>query len=341
MQDLNFYQSHLDQVSRSFAFCIARLKQPLRSWVGLSYLLCRVLDTAEDAPWSDNQAKLNSIEQFNEFLQKAPDSESVAAWIQSIPRDIKKEELHLIQDLGLLLNDLHTLPDEAKSVLQNSIVSMGKGMAFFSQKNKLNELRLLNLTEVNTYCFFVAGLVGELLTNLVQANNPALNFPKDIYLKAHHFGLFLQKINLLKDQNEDKKQGRDLVPEREKFLSSLLKNAKNAIDYICLIPIAEKEFRLFCAWSLFLGLSSLTFIEVSFLSGLFNKIPRAITEQVLGKVESVIENDQKLLELFNAMLPKYADSPMLTTSTSEFCWTLSPLYKGSITSEDLVDLGIV
>lgn len=343
MQSANFYQHHLDQVSRSFAFCIARLQNPLRAWVGLSYLLCRILDTAEDAPWDNKDAKLHSLEQFKLFLQTPDSAETIQAWIESIPKDIRKEEFHLLQDLDLLLADLHSLPDNVKLTLQNSITSMSQGMAFFSKKNKLNELRLLNLSEVNTYCFFVAGLVGELLTNLLRADKPSLSFPKNITLKSHHFGLFLQKINLLKDQNEDKQQGRFLIPERAPFLASLLKNAKNSIEYIILIPASEKEFRLFCAWSLFLGLSSLTFIENSFLSGLVGKIPRSVTEVLLKKVESLIDSDQKLLELFNSMLPKYKDSPQtqLELSQPDFSRILPFLYKGLISPEDIADLGIV
>jgi len=341
MQTANFYQNHLDQVSRSFAFCIARLKEPLRTWVGLSYLLCRVLDTAEDAAWDNKEAKIESLDQFKLFLQAMPQPVILKSWIQTIPKDIKKEEHQLVQDLGLLLGDLHELPDHVKSILQNSITSMNQGMSFFSKKNKLNELRLLNLSEVNTYCFFVAGLVGELLTNLLRADKPAITFPKNIYLKAHHFGLFLQKINLLKDQNEDKNHGRFLIPERAPFLASLAKNAKNSIDYILSIPASEKEFRLFCAWSLFLGLSSLSFIENSFLSGLVGKIPRSMTEKLLSKVESLIDSDQKLLELFNTMLPQYKEISSAPATQTEFSPILPSLYIGSLTSADLADLGIV
>ncbi len=341
MQSTSFYQNHLDQVSRSFAFCIARLKEPLRTWVGLSYLLCRALDTAEDAPWDDKGAKINSLEKFKLFLQVPQSEEVIQVWVQSIPKNIKKEEFQLIQDLGLLLADLHSLPDNVKLTLQNSIISMSQGMAFFSKKNKLNELRLLNLSEVNTYCFFVAGLVGELLTNLLRADKPAITFPKNIYLKSHHFGLFLQKINLLKDQNEDKQQGRFLIPDRAPFLASLIKNAKNSIEYIVSIPASEKEFRLFCAWSLFLGLSSLTLIENSFLSGLVGKIPRNMTEVLLSKVESLIDSDQKLVELFNSMLPSYKDHPAIQISQPEFSPILPTLYQGFLSPEEIADLGIV
>src|SRR5204862_458636 len=49
MRSPEFYQGHLDAVSRSFALCIPQLAAPFRQHVALSYLLLRVLDTVEDA----------------------------------------------------------------------------------------------------------------------------------------------------------------------------------------------------------------------------------------------------------------------------------------------------
>src|SRR5512135_2413986 len=41
---------HLPKVSRTFALAIDGLPEPLRGEVCVAYLLCRVLDTVEDAP---------------------------------------------------------------------------------------------------------------------------------------------------------------------------------------------------------------------------------------------------------------------------------------------------
>ena len=52
MRSLAFYQHWLDVVSRSFALCIPQLDAPFRDHVALAYLLFRVLDTVEDAPFA-------------------------------------------------------------------------------------------------------------------------------------------------------------------------------------------------------------------------------------------------------------------------------------------------
>src|SRR6267378_3105507 len=72
MRPPEFYQRHLDAVSRSFALCIPQLDQPLRDQVALSYLLLRVLDTVEDAPFADRALQQRQFTAFRQFLVKMP-----------------------------------------------------------------------------------------------------------------------------------------------------------------------------------------------------------------------------------------------------------------------------
>jgi len=334
MQKTEFYQNHLDGVSRSFAFCIARLQSPLRLWVSLSYLLCRTLDTVEDSPWTDPESKERSFRHFENFLHSLPTVEQVAEWEKSIPIDIKPAERKLLQDF-------HELPERVKANLRRAVHNMSQGMAHFSAHSTKGNLRLKDLKEVNQYCFFVAGLVGELLTDLVSAHLPHLKWPEDIYLRAHHFGLFLQKINLLKDQGEDEKVGRYLVPDRQELLASLKKNASGAVDYILSLPVHQKDYRLFCAWSLFLGLSSLPWIQKTWMSGILNKIPRLLTEQLFTRVESIIDDNHALLAFFKENL---LSVPALSTANITATqprpaphWFLS-IYQGNLKQEHLKEL---
>jgi phytoene/squalene synthetase len=70
-------------------------------------------------------------------------------------------------------------------------------------------------------------------------------------LRAHHFGLFLQKVNILKDQAKDEEQGRLLVPSREQVELSASSDAHEALEFLCSIPEEQVEFRQFR--SLFFG----------------------------------------------------------------------------------------
>ena len=81
----DYYQGFLDEVSRSFAFCIRELREPLRSQVALAYLLCRILDTNEDAHFTDRWQQLRLMNEFGGFLIKPPSRQKVALWLDQMP----------------------------------------------------------------------------------------------------------------------------------------------------------------------------------------------------------------------------------------------------------------
>lgn len=309
MLDSAHYQKHLDRVSRSFAFCIARLEGDFRGWVGLSYLLCRILDTVEDALWADAAGRDDAFHAFEKFLLEGATETEVAHWASKFP-GVPEGERELLLDSARIFGDLHSLSPSVRDKIRAPVLNMYRGMRHFAREQRPGQaIRLRSIAEVNQYCFFVAGLVGDLLTELVAERWPSMQVSRRTYLDAHHFGLFLQKVNLLKDQAADEKEGRFLVPSRPELLASVRKDAEGALRYLQSLPIAEKGFRLFCAWSLFLGLASLPWSERSWARGVFSKIPRLLTQKLLGSVEKVIDDNQALLALFQQMLPRL---PLLT-----------------------------
>jgi phytoene/squalene synthetase len=341
MQEINFYQPHLDRVSRSFAFCIARLEGEMREWVSLSYLLCRILDTVEDAIWPTASAQDEAFETFARFLEQAPTSEQAKAWADSFPADIPTSERLLLEDSDRCFRNLQNLPEGVQVKIRGSVLNMYRGMRFFlAERREKGSLRLRTLADVNQYCFFVAGLVGELLTELVRQRHPQLPATSRLFLDAHHFGLFLQKINLLKDQSGDEKEGRYLVPSRKEMLASLAHDAEGAIRYLQAMPVTEKGFRLFCAWSLFLGLASLPWIEKSSILGVLMKIPRLVTEKLLGRVEKVIDDNQALAALFKEMMPSLPLLVPVGRPLAPLPW-MEKIYQGALGKEDFRELGML
>lgn len=318
MQDLTFYQSHLDRVSRSFAFCIQKLESPMRAWTSLSYLLCRVLDTVEDSQWNDSSLRTHQYSQFESFLLEQPQKELVQKWISDFPNTIPTSEKQLIEDAYLLFTDLHQLPNQAKSVIQSSVIRMSIGMTYYSSREtQACSLRLTDLKDVNRYCYFVAGVVGELLTQLILACHPDFDPQPDLLKNAFHFGLFLQKINLLKDQLTDETENRFLVPNRTLLIKSLKENITGSIAYITSLPINEKGYRTFCAWSLFLGAASLPWIQKSFSSKDGSKIPRSETEKLLASIEEIAQDNDELQKCLSEYLPYLSEFSDLDSPDSE------------------------
>ncbi len=344
---VEFYQSHLDRVSRSFAACIARLETPLRAWVSLTYLLCRILDTVEDAVWSRREIQARSFETFRQLVGQeiSPEVESTTldGWVREFPTTLPEGERLLLNDTGRILRDLRTAPEEIRVAILTLVNSMSAGMRHFCARS---ELRLSCLSEVNQYCFFVAGLVGETLSKLLRALDHRLELRRDLIVDAHHFGLFLQKINLLKDQYRDEREGRFLVPSRADLFSSLALNAQGAMRYIEAVPLDHKDYRVFCAWSLFLGLATLPLLQRE-PRGVV-KLPHSTTAKLFQQIEGWVDTPTVFREQFKKLLDEAhlesvasRQTAATRTSISRTNWQwVAEVYKGVLKPDDLCALGL-
>jgi phytoene/squalene synthetase len=324
MQAIHFYQNHLDRVSRSFAFCIQELPEPLRQWTSLSYLLCRALDTVEDSLWPRATDRDQQYEDFERFLGSLPSREAVALWTERFPASVPQSERDLARDAFLLFDDLHGLPVAVRRAIQKTVRRMSAGMQYYSQRqSETGVLRLSDATDVNRYCYFVAGVVGELLTHLFLEYRPDFRPDPSLLKNAFHFGLFLQKVNLLKDQHKDEAEGRFLVPDREQLLGSLRENLLGAFDYLIALPLDEKGYRTFCAWSLFLGAASLPFLQQNFQQKDGTKISREVTRELLGAIAEQVQDNQALrsaLQEFLPLLPVAAIPPAVAAKAENHDW---------------------
>ena len=300
-----FYQNHLDKVSRSFAFCVRELHEPLRGWVGFSYLVFRVLDTLEDVSWSSSEVQLNQIKTYLHFFSCKPSKESISSWLSQFPDHVIASEKALLQDTYTLMEDFYELPVEIQSMISLCVQSMGNGMSYFLNHQNHAQINIRSLRGVNVYCFFVAGIVGELLTYLFEKSTDGVFKAHSNQIhRSHHFGLFLQKVNLLKDQKKDKKEGRFLIPSRMLVWETLAHHSDYAFEYVEKIPKENRNYRLFCGWSLFLGLASLPWIQKDWSSSSHVKIPRGETQRILQEVRSSIDENDKLKKLYQDLKPE-------------------------------------
>ncbi len=339
------YQKHLDRVSRSFAFCIARLEGTFKFHVGHCYLMFRVLDTIEDAPWQRPADRQRSFDEFNLFLKERPERARLNSWIKNLlTLDIPEGERLLLEDSGHLFEDFHNLLEsEVQKTLLRCLQNMSRGMEYYAGDKGAH---LKTLEEVNRYCFFVAGIVGELLHDLFLRAHPqshkSLSGPED-WANALHLGLFLQKVNILKDQQTDEAEGRHLVPSRELVLSSLLANARKGLKYIQRLPQEALPYRVFCSWSLFLGLASLPWIERSWRKKEISlKIPRLKTKLLLDKVEVKAADNDQLAGLFEKLIQEVGLEPQgMEPSKGSTFPDFEKLYHGALSPGQLQSLGLI
>lgn len=336
MTQAEFYQIHLDRVSRSFAFCIRQLTSPMREWVGLSYLLCRILDTVEDSPWADQVGRFQAFALFDQALLDPAKVLRLENWAGLFPEGVNSGERMLLEDAAEILEDLHRLPDDVRAKIQTLVHSMSKGMQHFAAQNKAGTLYLHNLDEVNQYCFFVAGLVGELLCELLAKVDTRFLPDQTAITRAHHFGLFLQKVNLLKDQAQDEKSGRNLIPSRQIVEQSARENSIKAFEFLLSIPANQVEFRRFCGWSLFLGLEAVGVAGPKQVA----KVPRARAEEIVSDVDEALKSESKLRALFDTAFVKIGWDKMIKTAHSPMIipeW-LYGIYQGYLSRESLAEV---
>ncbi len=298
---MKFARIHLKNVSRSFAFCIERLPEPFRTQVAYGYLLCRILDTIEDSTWEDSSLQILKFQEFDAALEGR--SILPANWSEEFPQNIPEGERVLLLQAHEVLSRFYSFSEEVQAIMREVVVSMSHGMLRFVRQKQNGVFRLHSLFEVNKYCFFVAGVVGEMLTRLfVKMQCAAVEMKSNsVLLDSFHFGLFLQKINLLKDQGRDEREGRFFVPVRDEVRASLRGHAEAAFEYLLRIPKEQSGYRLFCAWSLLLGLASMPFIDRSWKDRIECKIPRVKTVQLLAEVERVISDNEKLRKIFERL----------------------------------------
>jgi phytoene/squalene synthetase len=278
-------------VSRSFALCIPQLEPPFRDQVALAYLMFRVLDTIEDAPFEEQAVQQRQFARLRAFLRAMPRTPEVDAFVAAFPAPISDGERSLLAQTHILLAEGHSLASPVRAALFHALDRMAKGMAAYT--GRPGPLRLVDLEDVSRYCCFVAGVVGELLTDLWALGGKPGAPRKQL---AYHFGLFLQKVNILKDQSEDEASGRYLVPDRGELLASLATDAQGALEYLQGLPCGDR-YRIFCAWSLMLGASTIAQLDEP------RRSRRTETTELLARTAQIVDDDVALARQLAQLMP--------------------------------------
>ncbi len=239
----------MSSVSRTFALTIPLLPPAIEIVVGNTYLLCRIIDTIEDA------AELTPIEKqdlsklfLDTVLGAIPAASFVAPCLHALRNYPNVDELDLITHTPTVLRILHTFPKSDQAAISRCVSIMSEGMSHFHGRQTRDGLR--DLAEFEEYCYVVAGVVGELLTTIFSHYSP--RFAKGI--QGHEqlaiaFGQALQMTNILKDSPEDRARGVSWKPaelSQSELLQIAYKKLQDSLRYILLIPKDEIGMRRFC-----------------------------------------------------------------------------------------------
>ncbi len=257
--DLAYQKAILSSVSRTFALTIPLLPPIIEKVVGNTYLLCRIVDTIEDAAELTPEAKKNLSALFLDVvLERAPVESFVELCLDALKNYSNHDELDLIAHTPTVLRILHTCSSHDQEAVSRCVSMMSEGMSRFHGRQ--TEAGLKDLSEFEDYCYVVAGVVGELLTSIFRHYSP--QFSKNI--QGHEnlaiaFGQALQMTNILKDSPEDRARGVSWKPANLSQLDLLqiaYQKLSDSLTYILLIPKEEVGMRRFCL--LAFGLAVLT-----------------------------------------------------------------------------------
>ncbi len=285
LSDDEFQAVLLEGVSRTFALTIPQLPEKLYSIVANAYLLCRIVDTIEDEVSLSPEQKKYFCSEFINVVKTGDNSEPFAVDLapllseQTIPA-----EHTLIHVLPRVIQITHKFEPEQIEALACCVETMAEGMPIFQAQDLHGGLA--TLADMDRYCYYVAGCVGEMLAKLFCHYSPEIAQHQDELLRLSvSFGQGLQMTNILKDIWDDAGRGvcwlpqdiftetgfdlNNLSPEThsENFTQGLEHligiahgHLHNALRYTLLLPAHETGIRNFCLWAL--GMAVLTLKKI-------------------------------------------------------------------------------
>jgi farnesyl-diphosphate farnesyltransferase len=325
--DLSFCARLLPAVSRTFSLSIGALEPPLRDAVAVAYLLCRVLDTVEDEASPSVRGEPRE-RLYDAFVALMRDDRATPSGFERLASGLGlgagEGAGELCARAGSVFRVFRRLPANAREAIRPGVLEMARGMrSFTTRADREGGLRLSDMAELELYCYFVAGTVGEILTALFagQMGEPA---SAAVLSRAVHFGIGLQLVNIVKDVAEDHARGTCYVPEelardhgvalgdllspgmgdralmlRRAMCARARAHLAHAEEYaLAWPPESAGQVRLFCAVPLALALATLRELEAAAPSagghGGPVKVSRALVARLLADARLAVDRDDTL-----------------------------------------------
>jgi len=352
--DLNYQRGILPGVSRTFALTIPVLPDALALVTTNAYLLCRIADTIEDDPKLSHEQKSQFHARFVAVVNGTEDAAQFARDLAPLLSDrVLAAEHDLVRNTPAVVRVTHGCSAAERAALTRCVAIMCRGMPEFQRNKSLRGLA--DLDELADYCYYVAGVVGEMCTELFALHCPELAPNRDVMLRlAVSFGQGLQMTNILKDIWDDRQSGACWLP-RSVFangtmdleqleawhaervfrdgLNELLgvghAHLRNALEYTCMIPKREVGIRRFCLWAI--GLAVLTLRKIhkhpTFRSGNEVKVSRRTVKATVLTTNLTLMSNRAL----RLMFARAADGlPLATTALASAASTGSPRRSGRV-----------
>lgn len=188
-ENWNFCFESLKNVSRSFNIVIKQLDEETMKVVCIYYLVLRGLDTIEDDMSIPIEDKKQMLLNFHNDIENVD---------YSMECGDKPEYRNLMKNFYKVNRTYKQLHSKYRDVIKNSTHEMAKGMVEFLDKSSIDTTE-----EYDSYCHYVAGLVGIGLSEIFTLSGLEFNDLTKHENLSNSMGLFLQKTNIIRDIKED------------------------------------------------------------------------------------------------------------------------------------------
>jgi farnesyl-diphosphate farnesyltransferase len=276
----------LPRVSRTFALGIKLLPPRLEAPVRLGYLLCRIADTIEDDLQLDPGRKAELLDAFVGCFDDARSADRFGEITAELTTSDEYREL--VASTGQIFFMWRRLDAPTRAILRRWIEEMVRGMRRFVVEHP-DGIRIVTIDEFRSYCYYVAGTVGHLVTDLWHEHSIVIGTRtyERLLEDCEAFGEALQTVNILKDVAWDAERenavyipsellaavgsdhGTILVAERRAAnrdaLRPLMEMAQDDIEralrYIEAIPAGAARIRLFCVLPTLFAIATMRELE--------------------------------------------------------------------------------
>ena len=222
-ENWNFCFESLKSVSSSFNIVIKQLDDETMKVVCILYLVLRGLDTIEDDMSIPIEDKKQMLLNFHNDIENED---------YSIECGDKPEYRSLMNNFYKVNRTYKQLHSKYRDIIKNITQEMAKGMVEFLDKTSMDTTE-----EYDSYCHYVAGLVGIGLSQIFTLSGSEFNDLTRHENLSNSMGVLLQKTNIIRDIKEDYDEKRywwpkDIVSKYFSNMDDIFKNRQEEGDIL-------------------------------------------------------------------------------------------------------------
>ncbi|GMQ78537.1 MAG: phytoene/squalene synthase family protein [Anaerolineae bacterium] len=268
-----YLHRQMNKVSRSFTLVTPAAGPPLSHYLSTAYLIFRVVDNIEDSyqSFTWQEARFAEFEELLKFPERA--ANILARWDKELWPGLTMDEIQLMssQDGALLWRIYSQLPEVPRKSIEHWSTVMVEGMKKVKDAEQLPQFIKRGdvylpskVSDYNQYCYYVAGTVGHLSTEIVVDHHEFESEVADrLLINAEAFGRALQKTNIIKDFAEDLERNVCYLPDewmndvdysplslqgapydwKYRVLDNILEELEDSTSYVIDLPHTGQGYR--------------------------------------------------------------------------------------------------